>query len=134
MTRFFAILAAITLLLGAGCPKKEAEPGTRTTARPDTAEMTEPAVQEPRPEMLSMPDPVYPDAAQRAGIEGRVIVEVTVDTTGAVSAAEVVESSGDARLDASARKAALAAKFRPAMLDGVPVESRTVIPFGFWGK
>ncbi|UCG42228.1 MAG: energy transducer TonB [candidate division WOR-3 bacterium] len=133
MTRPLLCLIGVAALVAAGCRKPEPEPkpmGPTQGAMPRSA----PGPEQTEPELLSMPTAEYPEAAVQSGIEGRVIVEVTVDTAGAVVTAAVVESSGHPALDQSARRAALQAKFRPAMKDGVPVESRTNIPFGFWPK
>jgi TonB family protein len=50
-----------------------------------------------------LPTPSYPMDAFEAHIEGTVMIQVSFDGTGAVSTAEVVESSGSAILDSGAR-------------------------------
>ncbi len=129
LSRLLPCLVITAALTATACrqPARQAE----TTNRTDTTAVTGTAA-EPRPELLSRVEPDYPQAARDTDAQGLVEVEVTVDTTGAVVAAEVIESSGNADLDEAAAKAALKARFRPAMKDGVPVESRTVLPFGFW--
>lgn len=59
------------------------------------------------------PKPNYPSAARRAGIEGRVVVFITVDERGNVVSASVRGSSGDASLDEAALSSARRAKFPP---------------------
>ncbi len=44
----------------------------------------------------------YPDAARRAGIEGRAVVRFTMDRTGAVTAVALLQDSGSAELDDAA--------------------------------
>lgn len=40
--------------------------------------------------VLQRVEPIYPDEANRAGVEGKVVVEATVETTGEVSYARIV--------------------------------------------
>jgi TonB family protein len=51
----------------------------------------------------TLPSPSYPMDAYQAHIQGTVMIQVTFDGSGSVSNAEVVESSGSALLDSSAR-------------------------------
>lgn len=67
----------------------------------------------------------YPGASLRAEEEGVTRVEVIVGTNGRVSACTVVTSSGHPRLDeATCRIASRRWRFKPALNDGVEVESR----------
>lgn len=70
--------------------------------------------------------PVYPTHA-RSGAS--VLVELHVGTDGAVTDATVVQSAPP--FDEPARSAALAWRFRPAVVDGRAVESLVYIVFGF---
>jgi protein TonB len=63
--------------------------------------------------------PVYPELARRAGVEGIVILEATIDTQGQVVSATVLRSVP--LLDQSAVDAVRQWKFSPALLNGVPV-------------
>ncbi len=74
--------------------------------------------------------PSYTDDARAAGIEGRVRVQVTVDTTGTVVDAKILAGLGHG-LDESAVTAAKRMKFSPATRGGVPVESTFVISIRF---
>jgi TonB family protein len=51
----------------------------------------------------SLPSPSYPAEAYQQHIQGTVMIQVSFDGTGAVSDAEVVESSGSALLDSETR-------------------------------
>ena len=51
-------------------------------------------------------DEFYPREAIKQGIEGRVVLQLTLDDTGRVTALEVASSSGHAVLDGAALKAA----------------------------
>ncbi len=70
--------------------------------------------------------PDYPAEAAREGVQGIVRIRAHIDTQGRVTQAEVVGTSGDARLDEAARQAALAWRFRPALRGGIPVVARVV--------
>lgn len=79
---------------------------------------------------LNLP-PVYPAEALREGRSGTVLLEVTVETDGAVSMVRVHASSGSADLDAAALSALRAWRFHPATEDGVAIRSRLVQPVEF---
>jgi TonB family protein len=78
---------------------------------------------------ISLPQPVYPDAARRMRTSGTVTVEVVLDETGKVVSA--VASSGPAILREAAVQAALKAKFSPTKLSGQPVKVSGVINYKF---
>ncbi len=67
-----------------------------------------------KPQPISMPAPEYPPLAAKAGIEGKTVVKMLVDTDGSVIAVEILKSSGNQMLDESAVNAAKKAKFTPA--------------------
>ncbi len=75
--------------------------------------------------------PEYPADARAEGIAGRVLLEVEIAEDGAVASVEVVESSGDRRLDRVAEEAVRQWAFTPAMLDGVPLRCRVRVPVTF---
>jgi len=75
--------------------------------------------------------PEYPNIAREAGAEGTVRVEVTIDETGRVVAARVVQSDTIAALEDAARVAAMGWLFTPAKQRDQAVKARIVIPFGF---
>jgi len=83
-------------------------------------------------EVLTGPLPVYPDLLRQAGVQGRVVLEAVVDTTGRVLAQSISIVSGtNPSFVASARQALLATLFRPAMVGGKPVPMRVRIPYQF---
>ena len=59
--------------------------------------------------------------ARKSGIEGKVVVEVTLDVEGNVTSTKVV--GGPAFLRQSAEDAARRSKFKPATFNGVPVKA-----------
>lgn len=72
----------------------------------------------------------YPEAAKRAGIEGRVTVEFIVSETGSVLCPKVIRGIGggcnEAALDAVSK-----AKFSPGMQNGKPVKVQYSLPIVF---
>ncbi len=73
--------------------------------------------------------PIAPAAAQRAGIRGVVIVEVTIDVDGTVSNARVLRSIP--LLDPAAVEAVRQWRYSPTLLNGqaVPVVMTVTVPF-----
>jgi len=77
------------------------------------------ALVEERPALLSAPAPVYPAVLRRAGIQGRVILPVVIDTTGRVEPASVrITKSPHPAFDQPTKDWLLNALFRPARLHG----------------
>jgi TonB family protein len=75
--------------------------------------------------------PEYPPASIRRGQTGTVIVEADVSAAGEVTDAEVVASSGHARLDRAALAAVREAAFAPATRGGEPVADTVRVPIHF---
>jgi len=89
-------------------------------------------VTEERAEVLSGPLPVYPELLRQAGVQGRVVLEAIVDTTGRVLAPSIfVVSTTNPGFVAAARRALLATLFQPALVGGKPVQMRVRIPYEF---
>lgn len=66
--------------------------------------------------------PIYPRRARSRGIEGYVVVEFTVSKTGAVINPVVIESKPENVFDRAALDAAIKFKYKPRVIDGVPME------------
>jgi protein TonB len=96
-----------------------------TATHKDTC--TDPPV---RPKRSNPVAPKYTLQARQAEIEGVVRVEVTVDETGHVINARVVQGMGYG-LDEAALTAAKASTFEPATRCGKPVIGTVVLPFRF---
>lgn len=82
------------------------------------------------PAVLSHRDADYPPAARAAGVQGMVVLVVTLSRTGTIDDVEVLESAGKL-LDESAIQAARTWTFSPALRGGVPVRSKIRVPFRF---
>jgi periplasmic protein TonB len=83
-------------------------------------------------EMLSRDlQPPYPSAEQRMQRDGIVRIRVTIGADGRVTAAERVSATSDAFWRATERQALSRWRFRPATVDGRPVETTRVITVTF---
>ncbi len=78
---------------------------------------------------INLPPPIYPEAAKRMRTSGVVTVDVVLDETGKVVAANA--TSGPTILRDAAVQAALKAKFSPTKLSGQPVKVSGVINYKF---
>ena len=65
--------------------------------------------------------PVYPRRALTRGIEGYVLLEFTVNSTGAVENPVVVEADPPGIFDRAAMQAALKFKYKPKVVNGEPI-------------
>ncbi len=74
---------------------------------------------------------VYPEIARRAGIQGRVVVQIVIDTEGNPRNPQVVRSAGGGGLDEAAIRAVMQMKFTPGMQRGRPVKVQYTIPVQF---
>ena len=71
-------------------------------------------------------DPQWPREALVEGIEGYVIVEVLIAADGSVASAVVIESVPRRMFDRNVIRAVLKWKFKPRIVNGVPVERRAI--------
>ncbi len=78
---------------------------------------------------VTLPPPVYPEAAKRMRTQGVVTVDVILDETGKVVSASA--SAGPTILRDAAVQAALKARFSPTKLSGQPVKVSGVINYKF---
>lgn len=85
---------------------------------------------EKEPQVVKEVKPSYPDIAQRAGIEGRVIVKIWVDKEGRPHEAIVLKSDAEI-FNKAAVDAAMQYRFTPAIMNKGPVAVWVVIPFTF---
>ncbi len=73
---------------------------------------------------------VYPDLALRAGIEGTVVVQFVIETTGIPTNPQIMKSAGSI-LDTAALSAVEKLRFNPGMQRGKPVRVRYALPVRF---
>ncbi len=73
----------------------------------------------------------YPEIARKAGIEGRVIVQVQISVKGRVVNAKVIKSLGHSGCDEAAIKAIKSVKWKPALQRDKPVKVWVAIPVIF---
>jgi TonB family protein len=84
------------------------------------------------PVAISLPTPKYPEMARIVGIEGKVYVEVLIDTRGKVCGARIIKDSGaNAGFEEAALEAAWKGEWRPAMQNKQPVAVRVSYPVVF---
>ena len=72
----------------------------------------------------------YTEIAKRIGVEGRVIIEATIDITGDVIDAEIIRGLGFG-LDEQALSAVRNTRFSPGLQRGKPVKVKMNIPIKF---
>jgi TonB family protein len=78
---------------------------------------------------ISLPAPLYPELAKRAHASGTVSVEVVIDVSGRVISAKAM--GGPELLRDTAERAAMQAKFTPALLSGQPTKVVGTINYNF---
>ncbi|HEY4223705.1 MAG TPA: TonB family protein, partial [Myxococcota bacterium] len=112
-------VVAFAAALASTAARADIEP--QPTPAPDATppQQAPPQLTKP-PALTTRVDPIYPEAAQREGRGGDVVLVISIDASGAVTDARVETSSGSADLDAAALEAAKQLVFSPAEWDGVP--------------
>lgn len=90
------------------------------------------AIVEEKPERLSGPDPVFPELLKQARIQGQVLVEVVIDTTGRaeLTTFKIVKSPNPG-FDQAVRASVQRTLFRPARVHGRAVRVLVRIPYNF---
>lgn len=84
------------------------------------------------PSATKMVKPVYPEEARVAGIEGKVILKVTILFDGTIGEIKILQSSGRDDFDQAAKECVKHWKFEPAMQSGIRVTMPGVtIPITF---
>jgi periplasmic protein TonB len=83
------------------------------------------------PRYANQRQPPYPPSELRAEREGRVVVRVTIAPSGEVSSVVQLMATSDAFWRATERQALNHWRFRPATVDGHPVEDTQVVSVRF---
>lgn len=110
-----------------GAPKQkkaEEEVEAKPLARAGCAEAAS------KPKVIELPEPAYDETARQERVEGRVRLKITVAKDGSVRGVAIVEPLHPG-LDASAVRAAKAARFEPAIACGAAVEATFTISIRF---
>jgi len=108
------------------------EGGIGTGIVPSSDQVYMESVVEERPEVLSGPQLQYPDLLRQAAIQGRVLVQAIIDTTGRAEPQSVkVIQSPNPGFDQSAKNYVLRALFRPARVHGRAVRVLINLPIDF---
>ena len=90
------------------------------------------SVVEERPEVLSGPALNYPDVLRQAGVQGRVLVQAIIDTSGRAEPPSVkVIQSPNPGFDQPAKNYVLRAMFRPGRVHGRAVRVLLNLPLDF---
>jgi len=108
------------------------EGGTGNGIVPSSGDVYMESVVEERPEVLSGPQLQYPDLLRQAAIQGRVLVQAIIDTSGRAEPPSVkVIQSPNPGFDQSAKNYVLRALFRPARVHGRAVRVLINLPIDF---
>jgi TonB family protein len=120
---------------GSNCPaarRYDAPQGSKARAMPGQDQVFSADVVQEKPEMLSAPQLVYPKPLREAGIEGVVMVQAIIDTTGRAEPNSVrVLQSANPGFDLPAKDHVLKALFRPARVYGRAVRVLVQVPVTF---
>ena len=85
-----------------------------------------------QPRYFRNPMPPYPKSLRGQGIEGQVLLEVSLDSKGRVKSVQIVQSSGYPEFDNSALNTIQQRwRFRPARIGSLKVESKVRVPVVF---
>jgi len=76
------------------------------------------------PRLVHRVAPVYPEIARKAGVEGRVILQIVVDEAGKVIEARPVVADPPGIFEQDAMTAVMQWRFEPALKDGNPIKVR----------
>lgn len=79
--------------------------------------------------MIQLIEPVYPQEARAAGIQGDVVFEATIGKTGDIENVRTI--SGDSSLRDAALDALKQWKYEPYRFNSEPVEVKATITFKF---
>jgi protein TonB len=90
------------------------------------------SVVEERPDLINHPVIRYPEILRQAGIDGRVLIECVIDTTGHSERGSIkVLSSTNQLFNEPAREAVAMSVYRPGRIAGRAVRVRVQVPINF---
>ncbi len=122
--------------LRAACPQRPSSKAPSdselASLKPDQDQVFMESVVEERPEILSGPPLSYPDLLRQAGVQGRVLVQAIIDTSGRTEPRSVrIIQSPNPGFDEPARDYVLGAMFRPARIHGRAVRVLVNLPIDY---
>ncbi len=82
------------------------------------------------PQFIQRAMPQYPRAARRMGVEGTVVLRLSIDVSGKLTQAEVVQSAGHG-FDEEALRAVRQSVFSPAVREGRPIACVALLQIRF---
>jgi vitamin B12 transporter len=82
------------------------------------------------PKLIAEVTAQYPEAAKAQRLQANVLLQLTIDATGQVTEANVLEPVGNG-FDEAATEAALRLRFEPARNNGAPIPARIRYPYVF---
>lgn len=82
------------------------------------------------PQVKKQVPPHYPELLQKAGIEGEVYLQATIDENGKVVSVKTAKSTNADFVEAAV-EAVKKWEFSPALKDGKPIKAEVTIPFRF---
>jgi TonB family protein len=121
---FLVIVVALLLSSAAYSQQDQASP------KPDTRKVQSDVLQPVQ--LIHKNDPIYPPEAKAKRIKGTVVVEFVVDKEGNVTNASMV--SGPPPLRDTVLAAIKEWKYKPATLEGKPIEQKVQVRFDFENK
>lgn len=121
-------LPMLALSLMASFSRAQERPPSPEASSPRNADTPRPRVRSP--ELIQFVEAEYPPEALESRREGRVVLRLTIDSRGQVTAAEVAESAGS-DFDQAAHQAALRLRFLPAYRDEQPIAARLLYAYEF---
>jgi TonB family protein len=134
LCRLLVAASALVALLAAGGAAAQQEGsgavpggGSGAAVRPAaTPDGSKPVLVDP--ELVEFVNAEYPKQALEQGIQGTVVLKLTIDKEGRVTAVEVTTPAGHG-FDEAARQAALRFRYKPATRDGKPFAVK--IPYAY---
>ncbi len=128
---FGAGVATGTQAANAGGTVRQAGFGDAEPRAPSQTKLKQPETAPTSPaEIVSKPTPAYTEEARKLHIEGEVLLEVVFESSGKLQVVRVVHGLGHG-LDEAAVQAAVQIRFKPALRDGQPADSRGVLHITF---
>jgi len=117
-----AIIAVLTVDAPETTPQFFEESGNSTDGSEEVTDQIHIEWDVP-PRLIHSPQPVYPDIAFRAGVEGTVTLHVIIGTDGLVEEVKVASATPSEIFSEAARKAVLEWRYNPARVGDEPVKA-----------